>query len=54
MGLVAVHPAAGALVSLLRHHLALGFTLFQKAPGLLDRDQRVAGGQREEEVEEAS
>lgn len=28
-GLMAVHPGAGAL-SLLRHHLALGFTLFQK------------------------
>lgn len=31
-------------MSLLRHHLALGFTLFQKAPGLLDRVQTTAGG----------
>lgn len=34
-------------MSLLRHHLALGFTLFQKAPGLLDRVQRVAGGRND-------
>lgn len=43
-GLMAAHPGAGALVSLLRHHLALGFAWFQKAPGQLDRVQRVAGG----------
>lgn len=42
-----MRPGAGALMSLLRHHLALGFTLFQKAPGLLDRVQRVAGGRND-------
>lgn len=40
----------GALVSLLRHHLALDFTLFQKAPGLLDKVQKVAGGQGKEKA----
>lgn len=40
-------------MSPLRHHLALGFTVLQKAPGLLDRVQTTAcGWERRREGEE--